>query len=151
MIDFSDDTRTCYAFTWWEDTKFSKYFSTLSRPQSSLTTGMVAGTSNRNDDELSEPVAEENSIRAAIMASLAAEWIELARTKGGSPEAAWKNQRIEHQSWTRNQMMRKWFLCTQIFFNINDMKFNGLVRAHQACFDARGKLLTCSVINARSN
>lgn len=73
------------------DTKASKYFSTLFRPQSSFTTGMVAGTSNWNVvGELFGSLVEENSTRAALIASLVAQWTEAARSKGGSPDAAWK-------------------------------------------------------------
>lgn len=52
---------------------------------------MVAGTSNWNVvGELFGSLVEENSTRAALIASLVAQWTEAARSKGGSPDAAWK-------------------------------------------------------------
>jgi len=67
----------------------SRYLSTTSRPQSSLTTGIVAGTSIWNvTAEFAEPVHTNNSFLAALMASLMAQCTEHARTSGGSPAPA---------------------------------------------------------------
>jgi len=68
--------------------KLSRYRSMMSRPQSSLTTGIVAGTSIRNVTvEFVGPVHTENSFLAALMASLIAQCTEDARRSGGSPDA----------------------------------------------------------------
>jgi len=70
----------------------SRYLSTISRPQSSLTTGIVAGTSIWNVmGEFAGPVQTENSFLAALMASLIAQCTDEARRSGGSPDAANKN------------------------------------------------------------
>nr|CAB3492939.1 unnamed protein product [Digitaria exilis] len=69
----------------------SRYLSTTSRPQSSLTMGIVAGTSIwKMAVEFAGPVHTENSFLAALMASLIAQCTEDARTSGGSPDAAKK-------------------------------------------------------------
>ena len=70
----------------------SRYLSTTSRPHSSLTTGIVAGTSIWNVmAEFAGPVQTENSFLAALMASLIAQCTEEARRSGGSPDAANKD------------------------------------------------------------
>jgi hypothetical protein len=70
----------------------SRYLSTTSRPQSSLTMGIVAGTSISNVmAEFAGPVQTENSFLAALMASLIAQCTEAARRSGGSPDAANKD------------------------------------------------------------
>jgi hypothetical protein len=52
----------------------SKYFSTISRPQSSLTIGIVVGASIWNvKAEPSRAMLEENSVLAALIASLIAQ------------------------------------------------------------------------------
>ena len=72
----------------------SRYLSTTSRPQSSFTTGIVAGTSIWNvTAEFAGPVQTENSFLAALMASLIAQCTEHARSRGGSPDAANKETR----------------------------------------------------------
>lgn len=69
-----------------------KYFSTLLSPQSSLTTGIVAGTSKSNnvdsESEPSNPPQERSCFLASLMAALVAQWTETARSNGGSPDAA---------------------------------------------------------------
>jgi len=73
----------------------SRYLSTTSRPQSSLTTGIVAGTSIWNvTAEFAGPVQTENSFLAALMASLIAQCIEDARRSGASPDAAKIKSRV---------------------------------------------------------
>lgn len=67
--------------------KSSKYFSTLSSPQSSFTTGMVAGTSKLNEEPF-EPKLLEYSFLASLIAARVAQWTDAARRRGGSPEAA---------------------------------------------------------------
>lgn len=67
----------------------SRCLSTLSSPQSSFTIGIVAGTGkSKVSGELSEPLQENNSALAALIASLVAQWTDAARRRGGSPEAA---------------------------------------------------------------
>lgn len=67
----------------------SKYRSTLSSPQCSFTTGMVAGTSNWNVElNSSLPLQERSCFLASLIAPLVAQWTEAAKIKGGSPEAA---------------------------------------------------------------
>jgi hypothetical protein len=59
----------------------SRYRSTTSRPQSSLTTGIVAGTSIwKVRGEFAGPVHTQNSFLAALMASLIAQCTEDARS-----------------------------------------------------------------------
>jgi len=95
------------------DPRLSRYLSTLSSPQSSFTTGMVAGTSNwKVSGELWEPVQENNWALADLIASLVAQWTEAARRRGGSPEAAcdsfgqwhieklWVEICVEYITWT---------------------------------------------------
>ena len=72
-----------------------KYVSTMSRPESSLTTAMVAGTSNWNDESASSVFLHERScFLASLIAALVAQWTEAAKSRGGSPEAAQKNSKV---------------------------------------------------------
>lgn len=84
----------------------SKYFSTLSRPQSCFTTGIIAGTGNskpRSKSSLRSPPLthfhEKYCFRASLMADLVAQCTEAAPSNGGSPEAASERSRrrqIQH-------------------------------------------------------
>jgi hypothetical protein len=76
----------------WGSSRLSKYLSTLSKPQSSFTTGMMAGTSRSKWEGEGCPEAEQwGSFLAALIASLVAQCTEAARSKGGSPDAATKD------------------------------------------------------------
>ena len=75
-----------------EISKLSKYLSTLSKLQSSFTTGMMAGTSRSKWDGEEGPESEDwGCFLAALIASLVAQCTEAARSKGGSPDAATKD------------------------------------------------------------
>jgi len=71
-----------------EVSRLSKYLSTLSKPHSSFTTGMTAGTSRSKwDGEGPNPGQCCGSFLAALIASLVAHCTEAARSNGGSPDA----------------------------------------------------------------
>jgi hypothetical protein len=75
-----------------ELSKLSKYLSTLSKPQSSFTTGMIAGTSrSKCDGEEGTESEKRVCFLAALIASLVAQCTDAARSKGGSPDAATKD------------------------------------------------------------
>lgn len=70
----------------------------MSRPQSSLTTGIEAGTGNWNIKlGPSSPFHILSCFRASLIASLVAQCTEAASSKGGSPEAVftYKNKITE--------------------------------------------------------
>lgn len=71
-----------------ELSRLSKYLSTLSRPHSSFTTGMMAGTSRSKWDGDGLDPEQCGSFLAALIASLVAQCTEAARSNGGSPDAA---------------------------------------------------------------
>ncbi|GER40668.1 ABC-2 type transporter family protein [Striga asiatica] len=67
--------------------------STESRPHSSLTTGIVAGTSSWNVDSApSNPPHDLSCFLASLIAARVAQCTDAARSSGGSPEAAPKRQ-----------------------------------------------------------
>jgi hypothetical protein len=77
-----------------EVSRLSKYLSTLSKPHSSFTTGMTAGTSRSKWDGEGPNTEQCGSFLAALIASLVAQCTEAARSNGGSPDAATKGTQV---------------------------------------------------------
>ena len=68
-----------------------KYLSIMSRPQSSLTTGIVAGTLKWNGESQSwpsKPPQDASCLLASLIAALVAQCTDAASNNGGSPDAA---------------------------------------------------------------
>jgi len=84
--------------------RLCRYLSTLSKPHSSFTTGMMAGTSKSKWDGEGPNPEQCGSFLAALIASLVAQCTEAARSNGGSPDAATKGTRV---SGTENKQVKR--------------------------------------------